>query len=99
MVDALNLDLLTLSLSKINNYIDTQDDSSMNYLEIKQNLSFASDQIVLTDLFDVLVNIGMEYLTAKSQFLGKILRQNIMYVRFQRKLEPFDLYLIKSIMT
>lgn len=99
LVDALNLDPLTLNLPKINRYIDVLGDSFENCVEFRQNLAFASDQIVPIDLFDVPAKVGIQYLAGKNQFLGRLLRYNIMPARVQRKLVPYDLYLIKSIMT
>lgn len=49
-------------------------------------------------MFDFPINVSLKFLTADSQFLGNILRQNFMPVRENRTMHPFDLEIIKCVL-
>lgn len=98
IVNALKLSSYTLDLPRVNSYLHPSGISVEECMLFKFNLSVVSDQMVPPVLFDFPCKIGLEFLTPECQFLGKILRQNFMHVRDDRKMLPFDLEIIKSLL-
>lgn len=91
IIDALQLRKSMLDLPKINGYLYLIGYSATGCMSFKQNLAITTDQIIPANLFDFPVKIGLEFLTAQCQFLGKILRQNFMPAREDRTLFPCKL--------
>lgn len=95
LVKALNVDSAMLDLPKFNGYVTPTRDYMLHCLNFKASLILAADQLVPAQMFDKLVRIGLEFLIAQSQLLGKLLKHNIMSARNDRMLTAFDLGLIK----
>lgn len=72
-------------------------DSEMECLSFKKGLANSSDQLMPALLFDKLVRMGIEFLSAKSQFIAKILKHYVMSTRTDRMVLPYDLEIIKYI--
>lgn len=98
LIHAIQLHPSTLELPRINSYLHPSGISVEECMLFKFNLSVVTEQMVPSHLFDYPCKVGLEFLTAECQFLGKILRNNFMHVRDDRKMLPFDLEIIKSLL-
>lgn len=60
-------------------------------------MAIVTDQLVPPQLFDLPCKVGSEFFAPQCQLLAKIFRHNIMSVRENKLLHPFDLELMKCV--
>lgn len=98
LVEILGLGEDALTKTRFNGYLTPFTTNDSDCYIFKESLSFVSKQPVPVPLLDKPTYIGIEFLTPEYQFLGHLLRKNVMPFRFNKLMYPYDLLLMTNIM-